>query len=311
MSEIDYNDNCYPGMGAYDGPDADKFCFRYNDKCVNENEQFLFSSFWMEQLQTYGTKVTYYVNAYNVLSADNIYGEHPTKRFAPGRQLILAVELSENAYTLSKFGFQSDDEITAFVHISTFYDTFWDIGTELLATETPTVSTGPNPCIAEGGTVTVTDYNEINTENSFSMRSENPSIFETQYNQVQPKAGDVFVMTEYGKGRPGGRSGLQFEVTEVLDQDIGRINQLGGHYVWMLKAKRFDFSFEPGLSAEAKSDQVYDDAKNGILPGGVQDPSPAKKYDEQYPLESIDQVSSTKVFNMSANDNTSVYGDYY
>lgn len=298
---IDYT-NCFPGMGDEEGG----FCFRYNDKCVNENEQFLFSSFWKEQLATYGTKVTYFVNAYNVLSADNIYGEHPTKKFAPGRLITLGIELSENAYTLSKFGFQSDDEITAYVHISSFYDAFWNLDIESLITEQGVDPGDPNACVPIPATA-----NQISTETPIAIRTEKPSTFESQYGQVQPKAGDVFVMTEYGKGRPGGRSGIQFEVTEVLDQDISKMNQLGGHYIWMLKAKRFDFSFEPGLSAEKLSDQVYDNGFSGILSGGTQDMSAPKKYNEKDPLVSIDQVSSTRVFNMSAHENTSVYGDYY
>lgn len=287
---IDYTSNCFPGMGTQDAT-GDNFCFRYGDKDVNENEQFLMSSYWREQINTYGQKVTYYVNAFNILSADNIYGENPTKRYAPPREVVLGIELSENAYTLSKFGFQSDDEITAFIHISTFYDAFWDLNLSLLTTQI--------------------NEERLNTENTFDIRTEDPTLFETQYNQVQPKAGDVFVMSEYGKGRPGGRSGIQFEITEVLDQDISKINQLGGHYVWMIKAKRFDFSFEPGLSAEKLSDQIFEDAKSGILPGGTQEASPAKKYAEKYPEVSIDEVSSTKVFDMSAHDRTSVYGDYY
>ena len=59
--------------------------------------------------------------------------------------------------------------------------------------------------------------------------------------------------------RPGGRAGKHFEITERLDQDVNQINQLLGHYVWLIKAKRHDYSFEPGLSPEAVSDQVDDD----------------------------------------------------
>ena len=117
-------------------------------------------------------------------------------------------------------------------------------------------------------------------------------------------------MTEYGRGRPGNRNGKMFEVTEVLDQDISKTNQLGGHYVWIIKAKRYDYSFEPGLSAEKGSQQVYDNARNGILSGGKQDPSEDKKYLEKDPLLSIDQVSEKIVFDMPKNNNTSVYGGY-
>jgi len=275
--------------------DSDGFCFRYVDKNVIQNEEYLFSNYWREQINTYGTMVTYYVNAYNVLNADNFYGEQPAQKYAEPRNVVLAVDLAENATALSKFGFQADDEITAYIHLSTFYDVFHNINLEILTNEylsSPTLSA------------------KLETENLFGLRTEDPTTFETQFNQVQPKAGDVFTLTEYGYGRPGPRSGYNYEVTQILDQDIARTNQLGGHYVWILKAKRLDYSFEPGLSAEKGSDQVYDDTSSGVLPGGKQDPAPPKKYDEIYPLTSIDQVSNTTIFSMTANDATDVYGNY-
>lgn len=290
MNVIDYSTNCMPGI-----VDDVNFCFRYNDKSVNENEQYLYENYWNEQINTYGQKVTYYVNTYNVLSADNIYGEQPTKRFAAGVELVLAISLSENATTLSRFGFQADDEITAYVTISGFHDAFYQQGIILLTTQTGITGI------------------PIDTQDLYDIATQDPATFDFQFSQVQPKAGDVFVMSEYGQGRPGGRSGIQFEVTEILDQDITQINQLGGHYVWMLKAKRFDYSFEPGLSAEAKSDQVFDNAFSGQLSGGNDDTvlpipvdaSPAKKY----PLD-INQTSKDMVFNMPENTDTGVYGEY-
>jgi len=284
-----YKDNCFPGV-----VDNDIFCFRYTDKDVTDNEQYLMSNYWREQINTYGTKITYFVNLYDVLKADNLYGEDPTRRFSEGVPLILAVDLAENANVLSKFGFQSDDELTCYIHLSSFQDAMDGLGIELITTELSTKN----------------NEEKIDTENGFDLRTEDPKGFETQFNEIQPKAGDVFQMTEYGRGRPGDRNGKMFEVTEVLDQDISRTNQLGGHYVWIIKAKRYDYSFEPGLSAEKGSQQVYDNARNGILSGGRQDPSEDKKYQEQYPLVSIDQVSEKVVFDMPKNNNTSVYGGY-
>ena len=76
---------------------------------------------------------------------------------------------------------------------------------------------------------------------------------------AEPKSGDVFNLIELGTDRPGGRGGKHFEITERLDQDVNQINPLLGHYVWLIKAKRHDYSFEPGLSPEPVSDQVNDD----------------------------------------------------
>ena len=282
---IDKN-SCFPGIVPTDGS-----CFRYVDKDVIGNEEYLYSNYYREQIAQYGTQITYYVNQYNVLSADNFYGEDPTRKYAQGVVLNAYVELSENANTLTKFGFQADDEITIFIHLSAFYDYFINTGIQPIQTETNTEQV-------------------VSNESSIGLRDEVPSTYEAQFNQVQPKSGDVFVLTEYGKGRPGVRSGKQFEVTEILDEDISKTNQLGGHYVWILKGKRFEYSFEPGITDEKGDNQVFDDSKSGILSGGSQDPSPDKKYDEQYPLQSINDVSAQKVFDMPANNNTSVYGTY-
>lgn len=289
-------DDCFPGM-----VEGDNFCFRYLDKDVTANEQYLYSNYYREQISTYGTKVLYFVNAYNVLSADNLYGEDPVRKFAPGRFVTAIVELSENANTLTKFGFQADDSVTLYIHISTFHDRFYDIGTEYLSTERSNVE--PEEYDLTGG-------EQITAENEDRMRTETPNVYETQFNQVQPKSGDVFILYEYGKGRPGERSGKQFEVSEILDQDISETNPLGGHYVWTIKAKRFEYSFQPGLSSEKGNSQMYDSSANGILSGGVQDPTKGRKYDELYPQKAINDVSISRVFNMPANTNTDVYGRY-
>lgn len=80
----------------------------------------------------------------------------------------------------------------------------------------------------------------------------------------EPKAEDVFSLSEYGSDRPNGRGPNFYVITQRLDQDIAQINTLMGHYVWLIKAKRFEFSFEPGLSGEQANQQVYDDT---LAPG--------------------------------------------
>lgn len=292
-------DKCYPGV-----VDSDQTCVRYLDKNTMQNEEYLYSNYFREQINQYGTNITYWVNGYNVLSADNFYGEDPIRKFGPGIDVVAIVELSENANTLSKFGFQADDEVTIYLHISAFQEAFYAVGMELLA--------------AEQGI----DSNLLTQQNygcePGRLRTETPSIYETQFGQVQPKSGDVFALTEYGKGRVGGRGPKQYEVTEILDQDIARVNPLGGHYVWIIKGKRFEYSFEPGMKApqiadEKKDDQVFDNSFSGVLSGGktgtpVSEP---KKYDEAYPYQkSINEFSATKIFNMPANNNTDVYGSY-
>jgi hypothetical protein len=291
MSQPDYSCD-YPGLVQ-----TDETCYRFTDKSIQASERVLFSNYWREQINQYGIKVNYFVNTYNVLSADNFYGEQPTKTFAEPRQIVLAVTLNENAITLSQFGFESDDEITAYIHISSFYDDFYTL-----------------------------------------------SAYETQYNVVEPKAGDVFELSEYGDDRPNNRQSKFFEITQKIDQDVSQINNLQGHYVFLIKAKRLDYSFEPNIPVEfsdltkilGKEDsigleteinfnstgnpiglkkvtvsgnyQVYEDSFAGRLSGGENEESQLKK--DGYDQYNVDTTSKTDVFDMSIND-TDVYGDYY
>ena len=67
MSQPDYTCE-YPGLVQ-----TDETCFRFTNK-DNENssnERLLFSNYWREQINLYGTKVKYFVNRFNTLSGDN------------------------------------------------------------------------------------------------------------------------------------------------------------------------------------------------------------------------------------------------
>lgn len=226
-------------------------CFRFLDKDKNECERALVSNALREQINLYGTKVTYYINTYNpALTADNFYGEQPLSEYGIPISFIAFIDLNENSLLLSKFGFQSEDEITMYIHISSFYEAY----------NTPVLS----------------------------------ALFNGY--AIEPKSDDVFKLTEYGSDRPGERDGKMFQITERLDQDINKINPLLGHYVWLLKAKRFEYSFEPGLTAEKGNTQVFDNPKDNNAQGA----------DKNYSFDI--NIASKQVFD--GKNNTSVYGDY-
>lgn len=222
---------------------------RFTDKDNNAGERLVYSNYWREIIDMYGQKVLYYRNLYNVLSADNFYGEQPLAGYETPRAMIMGIQLSENALLLSKFGYQSDDTVTAYLHISSFY-----------------------------------------------------SVFDRS---LEPKAGDVFKLVEYGSDRPGERDGKMFEITERVDEDNSQINPLMGHYVWLLKAKRFDYSYEPVIVPEKGSAQVHDDVTYGDITN-VETPIVRVS---SYPVEA-DELSRDKVFDMRVN-NTLIYGGYY
>lgn len=114
---------------------------------------------------------------------------------------------------------------------------------------------------------------------------------------TEPKAGDVFQLTEYGDDRPNSRNGKIFEITERVDESINEINQLQGHYVFKLRARRNDHTFLQGLDAEAGSTQVSDTSGVGSLTA----------LETDY-INDLDTDQSS-YFDYGSNDD--VYGDYY
>lgn len=223
-------------------------------------EQLIYDTSYSDLINSYGVPINYYVNTFNLLSADLFYGQEPTKIFKGPFELQMYIELTENAINLSKFGFASDDELTGYLHIKTF-------------------------TITMSSLINYSEFNQV----------------------VEPKSGDVIELTALGCDRPNGRGPKWFEITERVDQDIASLNPLLGHYVYRVKAKRYEHSFEPGLSGERQNQQVYDNTFNGVISSNI--PGTSALEVKSYIFD-IDEESKTKVLDMSVN-NTDIYGTYY
>ena len=148
-----------------------------------------------------------------------------------------------------------------------------------------------------------TGYVHIKT---FQAQMSSNSSYAT-FDDVEPKSGDLIEVVGLGCDRPGGRGSVIYEITERRDQDISQINPMLGHYVWRLRAKRYDYSFEPNAPQEAVSEQVYDDSQFGTLSTNIAEDSvaDAKTYNWN-----VDDESQNNVHDMDAND-TDIYGSYY
>ena len=220
---------------------------RFTDKSNNSNERNnLFKIWWKDQIALYGTQTTYYVRDFTLSAADKFYGENTTSGFLTGTNLVMVMNLTDNSITFSKFGLTSDDEVEAYIDISTYQET-------------------------------------LSTQYSGSEL-------------IEPKAGDVFQLTELGNDRPGSREGKFFEITERVDESISSINQLQGHYLFKIKARRYDFSHTDDDVEEAVSEQITDDALSGKTTDTIQD----------Y-INDLD-TEQASYFDYGTNDD--VYGDY-
>ena len=185
---------------------------RYLNKNNNANERENYSKWWKEQIEHYGTQTTYYTHGYALTSHNFLYGEDPTAPYYPSGNVIMLTDITNDSLMLSKFGIQADCDMTAVIHISSFYERFG--------------------C------------------------------------GFEPKAGDLIQLTEYGADRPGGRSAPIYEITERDDEYLPMTNPLIGHYVWYIKCKRFEFSYENNIPNAPNNRQISDGGDYGRLAGG-------------------------------------------
>tara|TARA_R110002110_G_scaffold81420_13_gene211771 strand:+ start:4454 stop:5752 length:1299 start_codon:yes stop_codon:yes gene_type:complete len=181
-------------------PACGKFVNPGNLQC----EQLVYNQAFSDLINNYGIPISYYINTFNTLSADLLYGQETTQKFFGPIEMQMYIELADDAISLTKFGFDPGDEFTAFVHISSF---------------TTSVSA------------------------EFDYFSHNQSI--------EPKSGDLISLSALGCDRPNGRGEVVYQITERMDQDMSVLNPILGHYVYRLRGKRFNYSFENGLSADS------------------------------------------------------------
>lgn len=184
---------------------------RYLNKNNNANERENYSKWWKEQIDHYGTSITYYSHGYTLTSHNFLYGEDPTSKYQKTENVIMLTDITNDSLMLSKFGIMADCDMTAVIHISSFYD---KLG-----------------CGSE------------------------------------PKAGDLIQLTEYGADRPGGRSAPIYEITERDDEYLQMTNSLISHYVWYIKCKRFEYSYEPGVTPGINEKQISDGGDYGHFGG--------------------------------------------
>lgn len=250
-----------PNCGSFytGGNNSNMDCqINVNDPNVNAPERDVISNGIAEIINRYGTVVSYYVNTYNVSAADNLYGEDPTSIFFGPVQLTMYVQLDESNITLKRFGMHGDDEITAYIHLSSYKTAFQSL-----------------------------------------------SVYPALEQAVEPKSGDIFQLTQYGSTRPGDRDGKYFQITQRMDEDISSgMNFLGGHFMWKIRARRYVYSFEPGIPGERGSAQVYDNTFSGNL-SSIDAPASEPK---SYP-GNVEEFSKENIYNQGVN-NTNVYGNY-
>jgi hypothetical protein len=291
-----------PGdLGPQDCPPRNRW-IGVND---NFNERQLVSSWWQELIATHGTLVSYYRYNYSLSGHDFLYGEEPTAAYSPPVSFLMFVDIPTDSLLLSKFGIDTNADLIGLIHIEDFENTFGQnaepLSKDLIdLTELGWTRPGacnPYPGLTDEGQAILDSLSGC-TDAALCARIEVADM----YGLIPPASADPQDFIE-GTDCDNFRGSKLYEITERRDENVAEgINMLQGHYVWTIHAKRYDFSWEPGIDPEYGSDPVTDETLAGRLSGGANPPADPKPYDDN-----INNESDT-VWDYDSDDNA--YGGY-
>jgi hypothetical protein len=277
-------------------------------KTFTENERKLWQSYWDELTQLYGTYTDYYVYDYQLSSHDFFYGEEPLAPYLPPKGMRILVEVNNESLLLSKFGVQTDADATIIIPIDQFRQVFGGsaepkshdlIRLTELGLDRPGGMNNPNT-----NTPPVTNCEDIPTDPLAQLCEDGivPGPFNCHTDAAMTTAYDsTAVFDSLIRGAP------IYEITERRDEDMSQhYNMLQGHYVWIIHAKRFDYTYEPDAPREPGSDQVSDEEQYGKLPGGTNWEEKPKPYEQNITDESNEEWD----YDQHEDNDTSFYGDY-
>lgn len=107
-------------------------CGGFADPSSFQAERAVFNTSFRELINNYGVDIDYYVNGFNLSAMNLLYGEHPTQEYAGPYTLRSYLQLEETV-SLSQFGMNADDELTAYIAIDDFEELFALSGTEVFS----------------------------------------------------------------------------------------------------------------------------------------------------------------------------------
>ena len=291
--------------------------FRFTSRQNTQGNRNLMHMWWNEINNLYGMGIHYYVHGYSLSAHDYLYGEQPTAAFAGPTPMIILGTMDSDSMLLTKWGIQTNSDFTAIIPRNVYAATF---GPQAEPKSGDLIRLEEWGCDRPGACGDPFYTGETPYPVSTDLICE--SIFTTS-TTISSTSG---VISPSGFGCNGPycnklnwgkviRCPYLFEVTERRDEMVTQsgYNTFMGHYVWILHCKRFDYSYEPGISPECGNQQVSDE-KNiiGIQPGGIQQPSPDKKYDQNVEDESNQywDYNKNNPNKYGSGNNTDVYGDY-
>lgn len=256
---------------------------RFINKNTNENERKNMANWWSEATDLYGTSVSYFVHNYTLSGHDFLYGEQPTAPFAAPITMLVLAQLNNDSLLLSKFGIQTDADLTVCVPIKDFAEYFGNplaapkagdlIRLDEVGWDRPGGGGYPNSYPTSQLTaLSSVDFCKLDDPDQFKLQT------------------DAFAASSLSAGFNPWENWLRgpnvYEITERRDENIpGLMNPLMAHIVWYIKLKRFDYSSEPYAPREHGYNIVNDNTRYSKI-SGTPTIEPSKKYPQNSEDES-------------------------
>lgn len=137
--------------------------------------------------------------------------------------IIAFLEIKDTpSWITAGMGFDNGDTVTAWLHITTFYNTVYNI---------------------------LADKNDPRSNQYAEKYNINAIKEDDVLHLIEPCVKDLIQLKTYGCDRPYGRGNNIYEITNKEDQVLSENwNFSMGHYVWKLTCKRYRYSYEGGTS---------------------------------------------------------------
>ena len=265
---------------------------RFINKNSNENERRLMESWWSEATQLYGTSVSYFVHNYTLSGHDFIYGEQPTAPFSAPIEMLVLAQLNNDSLLLSKFGIQTDADLTIVIPIKSFAEYFNHplaqpkagdlIRLDEVGWDRPGGGGYPN-------TYPTSQLSGVPASAIEFCKLDDPDGDKTMDNSMVTGIYVPSLSSDYNPFDGWLRGPNVYEITERRDENIpGLMNPLMAHIVWYIKLKRFDYSSEPFAPREQGYNIVNDNTRYSKISG-----TPTIEPSKRYPQNSEDEAKKS------------------
>lgn len=95
-------------------------CGGFADPSNFQAERAIFDSGFNELINNFGIEIGYYINGFNMEAMNSVYGEHTTQTYHGPVTIKSYIQMENPSPVYSLIGFDSSDNITAYIHIKTF-----------------------------------------------------------------------------------------------------------------------------------------------------------------------------------------------